>query len=116
MMQSTNQAAPSPRDGQQLLVRFASHASVFPIHSTLNMISDTEELWYSKNECDEMKRERNRDVVALARATLLAPSVEDLEGGAVHTTSQAVGLERVVNPFQAKSKSMPLWSLSLESY
>jgi hypothetical protein len=68
------------------------------------MISDKREMWYSMHEEEEMKIERNSDAIALAR-TLLPPSAEDLHEGGVHV-SQAIGLEKVINPIQAKSK---LW-------
>jgi hypothetical protein len=66
------------------------------------MISDKQELWYSKRDLDEMKIERNSDAISLAR-TLLFPTAEDLKGGGVHV-SQAIGLEKAVNPIEAKSK------------
>eukprot|EP00984_Skeletonema_dohrnii_P026201 scaffold15512_cov90-Skeletonema_dohrnii-CCMP3373.AAC.2 len=81
-------------------VRFASSATVFPIHSTLNMISNQEELWYTKRDVQTMKHERKSDAIALARI-LLAPSAEHLKEGGVHV-SQAIGLEKLVNPIQAK--------------
>ena len=81
-------------------VRFDPQFTVFPIQSTLSMI-DKRELWYSRWDVEDMKLERNSDAIALAR-TLLSPSAEDLHGG-VHV-SQAIGLEKVINPIQAKSK------------
>jgi hypothetical protein len=66
------------------------------------MISDKQELWYSKSDVNGMKLERNSDAIALAR-TLLSPSTEDLQEGGVHV-SQAIGLEKAVNPIEAKSK------------
>jgi len=63
------------------------------------MISDKRELWYSRMDVEDMKLERNSDAIILAR-TLLSPSAEDLN---VHV-SQAIGLDKAVNPVQAKSK------------
>ena len=45
---------------------------------------------------------RNSDAIALAR-TLLSPSAQDLKEGRIHV-SQAIGLEKTVNPVEAKSK------------
>jgi hypothetical protein len=73
-----------------------------PIRSTLTMISAEQELWYSKRDVDVMKLERNSDAIALARA-LLSPTAEDLEEGGIHV-SQAIGLDKAVNPIEAKSK------------
>mmetsp|Transcript_3083 Transcript_3083/g.4740 ORF Transcript_3083/g.4740 Transcript_3083/m.4740 type:complete len:162 (-) Transcript_3083:63-548(-) len=83
-------------------VRFASRATVFPIRSTLTMIVNKEELWYSKRDVKTMKLERKSDATTLAR-TLLAPSAEHLKEGDVHV-SQAIGLEKLVNPIQAKKE------------
>ena len=66
------------------------------------MISNKEELWYSKMDVKTMKLERKSDATTLAR-TLLAPSAEHLKEGDVHV-SQAIGLEKLVNPIQAKSE------------
>ena len=66
------------------------------------MISDKRELWYSRRDVDEMKIERNSDAISLAR-TLLSPTAEDLKEGGIHV-SQAIGLDKAVNPIQAKSK------------
>jgi hypothetical protein len=84
-------------------LRFAPQAAVFPVRSTLTMISDKRELWYSKREVEQMKLERDADAITLAR-TLLSASAEDLKEGGVHV-SQAIGLERKVNPTQARGKS-----------
>jgi len=51
---------------------------------------------------DEMKIERNSDAISLAR-TLLSPTAEDLKGEGVHV-SQAIGLEKAVNPIEAKRR------------
>ena len=51
---------------------------------------------------DGMKLERKSDAIALAR-TLLSPTAEDLKEGGIHV-SQAIGLDKAVNPIQAKSK------------
>jgi hypothetical protein len=66
------------------------------------MISDKRELWYSRWDVEDMKLERNSDAIALAR-TLLSPSAEDLQEGGIHV-GQAIGLEKAVNPVEAKSK------------
>jgi hypothetical protein len=84
-------------------LRFAPRATVFPIRSTLTMIFDKRELWYSERNVEEMKLERDADAITLAR-TLLSPSAEDLREGGVHV-SQVIGLEKAVNPTQARGKS-----------
>jgi hypothetical protein len=66
------------------------------------MISNQEELWYTKRDVKTMKLERKSDAIALTRI-LLAPSSEHLKEGGVHV-SQAIGLEKLVNPSQAKSE------------
>jgi hypothetical protein len=83
-------------------VRFDPQVTVHPIRSTLTMIFDKRELWYSGRDVDDMKLERNSDAIALAR-TLLSPSAEDLKEGGIHV-SQANGLDNAVNPIEAKSK------------
>jgi len=67
------------------------------------MISDKRELWYSERDVEQMKLERDTDAIILAR-TLLSPSAEDLQEVGVHV-SQAIGLEKAVNPAQARGKS-----------
>eukprot|EP00985_Skeletonema_marinoi_P024066 scaffold16477_cov83-Skeletonema_marinoi.AAC.1 len=111
-MSTSNYSSPPSALCDQLLVdfptrrrptvRFASSATVFPIHSTLTMISKQEELWYTKTDVKTMKLERKSDAIALARI-LLAPSAEHLKEGGVHV-SQAIGLEKLLNPIQAKSE------------
>ena len=111
-MSPSNNHSPSALDGQLLVdfptrrrrptVRFDTRPTVYPIQSTLTMISDKRELWYSRHEEEEMKIERNTDAIALAR-TLLSPSAEDLHEGGIHV-SQAIGLEKTANPVEAKSK------------
>eukprot|EP00986_Skeletonema_menzelii_P000748 scaffold212_cov138-Skeletonema_menzelii.AAC.1 len=107
-------SADSPRDqvGQLIVdfptaslqptatVRFASSPTVIPIRSTLTMIRDKNELWYSKTEEETMRIQRTLDAATLRR-TLLEPSAEDLEDGGVHV-SQAVGLEKALNPTEAR--------------
>jgi hypothetical protein len=110
MSSSTN--SPSALGGQLLVdfptrrrrptVRFTPQCTVYPIRSTLTMISNKQELWYSRNDVEKMKLERNSDAIALAR-TLLYPSAEDLQEGGIHV-SQAIRLEKAVNPMEAKSK------------
>ena len=109
-------SAASPRDqvGQLIVdfptaslqptatVRFASSPTVIPIRSTLTRIRDKNELWYSKTEEETMRIQRTLDAATIRR-TLLEPSAEDLEDGGVHV-SQAVGLEKALNPTEARSK------------
>eukprot|EP00985_Skeletonema_marinoi_P003667 scaffold1601_cov140-Skeletonema_marinoi.AAC.4 len=84
----------------QSTVRFASTVEVLPIRSTLTMIGHKEELWYTSRDFKTMKLQRRSDAIDLGRI-LLAPSDEDLMEGGVHV-SQAVGLEKAVNPIQAR--------------
>ena len=79
-------------------VRFASHITVQPITSVLAMCSK-QELWYSTNDVTMMRRMMKRDAAALAQ-TLLSPSAKDLEEGI--DMSEAVGLDKHVNPIQRK--------------
>ena len=109
-------SADSPRDqGGQLIVdfptaslqptatiRFASSPTVIPIRSTLTMIRDKDELWYSRTDIGTMAIQRRSDVATLRR-TLLEPSAEDLEDGGVHV-GQAVGLESALNSTEVRSK------------
>ena len=89
---------------RQPTVSFSPTATVFPIRSTLTMIRHKEDLWYSQKDVDTMKLERTFDAIAITlRRKLLAPSAEDLREGGLHV-SQAVGLEKLINPIQAKSK------------
>ncbi len=80
-------------------VRFASHSTVQPIPSVLVECSK-HELWYSRGDVDVMRTEMRRDASALAQ-TLLHPSAKDLEEG-IHV-SQAVGLDKHVNPIGRRS-------------
>ncbi len=89
-------------------LRFAPQATVIPIRSTLTMISDKRELWYSKRDVENMKLERDSDAVTLAKK-LLTPSAEDLNEGGIHV-SQVIGLEKAVNPTQARGKSKAAYS------
>eukprot|EP00986_Skeletonema_menzelii_P002812 scaffold819_cov146-Skeletonema_menzelii.AAC.1 len=97
-------SADSPRDqvGQLIVdfptaslqptatVRFASSPTVIPIRSTLTMIRDKDELWYSKTEEETMRIQRTLDAATTTiRRTLLEPSAEDLEDGGVHETEGA---------------------------
>ena len=112
MMTSSNTHSSGHRLNGQLLVdfptrrpptvSFAPQVTVHPIRSTLTMISDKRELWYSRNEEDEMKLDRNIDASALRR-TLSSSSAADLQERGIHI-SQAIGLEMAVNPLEAKSK------------
>ena len=88
-------------------LRFAPQATVIPFHSTLTMTSGKRELWYSEKDVENMKLERDSDAVTLAR-TLLTPSAEDLNEGGIHV-SQVIGLEKAVNPTQARGKSKAAW-------
>jgi hypothetical protein len=72
------------------------------------MISDKRELWYSKRDVENMKLERDSDAVTLAKK-LLTPSAEDLNEGGIHV-SQVIGLEKAVNPTQARGKSKAAYS------
>lgn len=83
------------------IVRFATHETVVPIRSTLTMISSKQELWYSKREADLMKLEMKSDAIILARTLLATSSAQDLKNDGIHV-SQAIGLEKVVNPIEAK--------------
>ena len=83
-------------------VRFASTAKIFPVRSTLTMIRHNEELWYSKRDEKTMKMQMRLDAAALRRI-LLSASTEDLKEGGFHA-SQAVGLEKALDPTQSKSK------------
>jgi hypothetical protein len=74
------------------------------------------DMWYSKREVEQMKLERNADAITQADAitlarTLLSPSAEDLREGGVHV-SQVIGLEKAVNPTQARGKSKVADSVS----
>ena len=62
------------------------------------MICRKVELWYSLIDVETMKMQRTADAVTLRR-TLLS-SAEDLGDEVLHV-SQAVGLERVINPTHA---------------
>jgi hypothetical protein len=79
-------------------VRFAAQATVQPVTSVLTMCSK-QELWYSKSDVGMMRRVMKEDASALAQ-TLLSPSAKDLEEGI--EISQAVGLDKHVNPIQRK--------------
>lgn len=79
-------------------VRFDSHVMVQPVTSVLTMCSQ-HELWYSKSDVGMMRRTMKIDASALAQ-TLISPSGKDLEEGI--DVSQAVGLDRHVNPIQRK--------------
>ena len=81
-------------------VRFASHSTVQPITSVL-AVCCKQELWYSSKDVDMMRVEIRRDASALAR-TLLSPSAKDVEEGI--DISQAVGLDRHVNPIMRRSE------------
>ena len=83
-------------------VRFASTDTVFPVRSTLTMIRHNEELWYSVRDVEMMKIERNLDATTL-RKMLHTPSTEDFKQARVHGC-QAVGLEKALDPTQARSK------------
>jgi hypothetical protein len=93
---------PTRRRHPTATVSFAPQVTVHPIRSTLTMISDKQELWYSKSDVNGMKFERNSDASALRR-TLLSPSAADLQERGIHV-SHAIGLEMTVNPIEAKSK------------
>ena len=83
-------------------VRFASSAdTVFPIRSTLTMIRRKDELWYSRIDVEAMTLQMRLEANNLRR-TLLT-SAEDLEEEGLHV-SQAVGLEKVINPTLARGK------------
>ena len=82
-------------------VRFDS-ITVHPVRSTLTMIGHKEELWYSRRDEAAMKRQRRLDATNLRR-TLLTSTAGDLDDGGVHG-SQVAGLEKAVDPAQAKSK------------
>ena len=83
-------------------VRFASSAdTVFPVRSTLTMISSKHELWYSRRDVETMTLQMRLDATNLRR-TLLT-SADDLEEEGFHV-SQAVGLEKVINPTLARGK------------
>ena len=88
-------------------VRFDSSATVHPVRSTLTMISNKEELWYSRRDEAAMKRQRRLDASNLRR-TLLTSTAKDLDEGGVHG-SQVAGLEKAVDPAQARSKYLVLW-------
>ena len=83
---------------EQKQVRFASHITVQPITSVLAMCSK-QELWYSTSGEITMCRMMKRDAAALAQI-LLSPSAKDLEEGI--DMSQAVGLDKHVNPIQRR--------------
>jgi hypothetical protein len=93
---------PTRRRRRRPTVRFDPQLTVYPIQSTLTMIFDKRELWYSRMDVEDMKRQRNSNAIALAWR-LLSPSAEDLQEGGIHV-SQAIGLDKAVNPVQAKSK------------
>ena len=106
--------APSDLCDQQLLVDFPSRrrpsvsfistVEVLHVRSTLDMICDKEELWYSTRDVAMMKIQRTSDANALRRTLLAASSADDLEEVGLHG-SQVAGLEeKVVDPTQAKSK------------
>ena len=85
-------------------VRFASSATVQPVRSTLTMICHREELWYSKRDEAAMKTQMRLDAITLRRTLLASSSAEDIiMGGAVHV-SQVAGLEKALDPTEAKSK------------
>ena len=86
------------RRQEERQVRFASHPTVQPIHSVLAMCSK-QDLWYSGSDKHMMKLQMNRDAYELAQ-TLLSPSDKVLQEGI--DISQAVGLEKVVNPIERK--------------
>jgi hypothetical protein len=89
------------RYSEDKIVRFAPHITVQSIPSVLVECSK-HELWYSKGDVDVMRTEMNQDASALAR-TLLFPSAKDLEEGGIHV-SQAVGLDKHVNPIERRSE------------
>ena len=74
-------------------VRFASYSTVKSIASVLTVCSK-QELWYSSNDIEMMKLQRNRDANALAQA-LLFPSDKTLQEGI--DASQVIGLDKVVS-------------------
>ncbi len=80
---------------QKKEVRFASHATEQSIISVLT-ICHKQELWYSRDDITMMRLERGRDARALAQ-TLMSPSEKVLREGSIDI-SQAVGLEKSVNP------------------
>ena len=84
------------RHRQKKEVRFASHATEQPIISVLTVCHDKQELWYSRDDITMMRLERDRDAHALAQ-TLMSPSETVLREGGIDI-SQAVGLEKSVNP------------------
>ena len=84
-------------------VRFAPSATVHPVRSTLTMICHKEELWYTKRDYEMTKMQMRLDVITQRRAILASSSAEDIEGGAVHV-SQVAGLEKELDPTEAKSK------------
>ena len=84
-------------------VRFASSPTVIPIRSALATNRQKDELWYSRTDGVAMRQQLRSDAITLRR-TLLAPSsAEVLENGGVHV-SQAVGLEKILDPTEARSK------------
>ena len=76
-------------------VRFASVAEVKLVHSVRHMCSK-QELWYSSGDVMSMRFEMKRDAYVLAQ-TLRSPSDKVLRGGI--DISQAVGLDKLVDPF-----------------
>ena len=96
-------------------VRFDPQLTVHPIRSTLTMIFDKRELWYSGRDVDNMKLERNSDAIALAR-TLSSPSAEDLKEGGISTTSNCTTTHRMMttnNNILASTRERVLLDLSL---
>ena len=79
-------------------VHFASQSTVQHVTSVLTMCSK-HELWYSRSDEDKMRLIMKRDASELAH-TLLSPSDKDLEEGI--DISQAVGLDKHVNPIQRR--------------
>ena len=83
-------------------VRFASSPTVIPIRSASATITQQDDLWYSRTDIATMRQQMRSDAATLRRI-LLSPPTEILENGGVHV-SQAVGLEKILDPTEARSK------------
>lgn len=86
-------------------VSFVSTVEVLHVRSTLDMICDNQELWYSTRDVAMMKIQRTSDANALRRTLLAASSADDLVEEAGLHGSQVAGLEeKLADPVHAKSK------------